>query len=253
MTNPKIQERVRKLLALARNNPNVNEAAVAFARAQEIATAAGLDLDDVDADGEPAPQPEPVGRTITRRVVDFGGKCVAWKGTLVGALALANGCDAYMNGKGVFVYGQPRDVETVAGLAPTMVEAVDYMAREAVKRYKVDPEVDSRWDASPRAYGSSFRVGCVHAISTRLKPIKTIIAEKRKEIEAAEAPKPGALVRVDAALERHERVQQVLAETRKSLRLRSSHSSAGRGSSRGYSDGRNAGSSMALGGSKALR
>lgn len=270
-------DRVQKLLALARNNPNSNEAAVAFARAQEIATRAGLDIEDVPLDEgfEEAPAPEL--EDDVDEVVIESGKLVHWKLDLTLAIARANGCDGYYlsatrerklrSGTVLFpatkatirIYGQPRDVATAKYLALAMISTVDEMATAAILAYKSRPDLDPRFDASPRAYGSAWRTGCVDAISARMKPRETILEERRAEIDEARraaiagdgdlATPTGALVRVARAEERMARAAEILEQTRERLGLGTGAASrAGRGSTAGYADGRAAGRRMNIGG-----
>jgi hypothetical protein len=55
-TDPRISELIRKLLSLAANNPNREEAALAYQKAQELMRKHGLRI-DVVGDGPPAPPP----------------------------------------------------------------------------------------------------------------------------------------------------------------------------------------------------
>ena len=90
----KIEDRIRKLLRLAADNANVNEAANAFAAAQELATRHALDLDNLTDVSEEVEPPREV-ENIEDRWIEQWGKAVPWKLTIAGAVARANGCDEY--------------------------------------------------------------------------------------------------------------------------------------------------------------
>src|SRR4029077_13075327 len=92
----KILDRIKKLMELSKNNPNVNEAASAAAHVQELLDLHQLSLAEIEAAGgaaatkdEPiAPHSFPTGQRIK----------AAWRGALANGIARANGCHMYWNG-----------------------------------------------------------------------------------------------------------------------------------------------------------
>lgn len=90
----KIEERVRKLLRLAQNNPSVEEAATAFAAAQKLATLHALDLDDLGSEDVGPEAPKEV-EIVRCESLDQWKKAIAWKLSLAGGVARANGCRIY--------------------------------------------------------------------------------------------------------------------------------------------------------------
>lgn len=281
MTTDRIEEKIRKLLQLAGNNPSIEEAAVAFARAQDLATAHGLELDDImqraEADEAPPP-PREVGAIVVEQIETWG-KAVAWKCTLGYAISRANNCESYRNqggctapDPGYCFYGQAADVETARYIYLAIVAEVEAMAKRAVAAYAADPEVDPRWDASPRIYGRSWRMGCADAIARRMPTPAKIVEAKRLEIQQARAKALGmgsltpegfpggssmttalavatnALVRVDQAAQYVSKVEDALKHHgKKVLGLRSASGFAGASSSDGYAAGRAAGESVNIG------
>jgi hypothetical protein len=239
------KERIRKLLALAANNPSIEEAATAFARAQEIAMMHGLDLDDL-ASETPTDAPVEPPRTvesITRREIDTWKRRVSWRVTIGNAVARANHCDVFYTSIGLYAYGQPSDLETVAYIYAAITSEVEIMANAAVKAYREDPDADPRWDESPRTYGRSWRLGCADAIAQRMPRPDAMLAKARA---ALPSDRTTALVRIDNATEFLARVKTKRDCFAQKLDLTTGTPTVGARSFTGYSAGRTAGSSMAL-------
>jgi hypothetical protein len=257
MSDTRIADKVRKLLALAGANPSPEEAALAFATAQEIATRAGLDLDELQAEDTAgvAPPPREV-EAITHRAIDTWKKAIGWKLTLARAATKANGCDYYRNGSdGVAFFGQPSDIDAAAALYHALVAQVEAMAVRAVAAYKADPALDPRFDASPRVYGASWRIGCCDTIAQRLPAKAATVAKVRGELLAAPAVATtgGALVRVDAAAEYLRKVEARTDEYgKRTLKLHMSPAVGRVSSAAGYESGRKAGAGVGIGATRAL-
>jgi hypothetical protein len=245
------KDRVRKLLALASNNPSIEEAAVAFARAQEIATAAGLDLDDLGSD-EPIEPPRTV-ESMTSEQIDSWDKAVPWKVTICHAVARANSCGTFHypgRGGGPVAYGQPSDLATVKYLYHAIVQQVETMAAEAIRAYKANPDADPRWDESPRTYGRSWRLGCADAISQRLPRPEAVVQKVRASIAGqVTGDRSTALVRVDRAADLVASIAVARETFKKGLGLRAGSGFTGARSAGGYSAGRAAGARVSLGNS----
>lgn len=283
MTTDTIEARVRQLLALARNNPEPNEAALAFARAQDLATRHGLELDEIegaDEQSEQAPPPREVEAISSEQIAVCDGKSVYWIVTIACAVARANGCSPYVH-RGVGAIGQPSDLATARYIAQAIIREVDALAVEAVRRYKAR-ELDPRFDASPRKYGSAWRTGCADAISSRLRSQRQTLDAERKAIDerralalqaASDAEQHAALAGATTALVRVERAADFIARRAAAIDAhplyRQIHyrnggkpgkdgkpqerrsgwgGSGGRSSGEGYSSGRSTGNSMDIGG-----
>lgn len=251
------KERVRKLLALASNNPSIEEAAVAFARAQEIATSAGLDLDDLSAEEPIEPPPRSV-EAMREDMIDTCGKTIAWKYTIAVAAARANSCGVFIdrNRGGLACYGQPSDIDTVKYLYHAIVSQVETMARDAVKAYAASPDADPRWDESPRSYGRSWRMGCADAIAQRLPSPMAVVNKAKASFGGAVATMAArasggsvALARIDRAADLVVRIAFAREEFSKKLGLKKGSGFTAARSRGGYAAGRTAGASVNLGNS----
>lgn len=263
----KIEDKVRKLIKLAADNPNVNEAAAAMARAQEIATRHALNLDDLTSeepeedDGDLA-DPGPAGRY---RVYEWG-KATRWIMDLVGSIVTANGARWYYNRRmGMYCVGTKDQADAIRYLAAAMVKEVQRMTRHAVAAYSRSLEENGGrhyGDDTPRQYGASFRLGMAHAIGQRLRRQSDVLDQERRKIaearrkalaagdEAAQARGVTALARVERAAVFLEKRDAAIDQVWDSIKWggRGSMPTGGSRSRSGYSDGRAAGSSMNLGG-----
>lgn len=172
--------RVRKLLALTAS-PNVHEAAAAAARAQALITRHKLQAlldaqDDAEAtlsDGRDAP-------------LETARRVRKWKVVLAGALAHANGCEAYTvavsrREEHLCIAGRPEDRAAVAALWDWLVKRLEWLSA-------------SHGTDAPREWHESFRIGAAETIAERL-------AEAQSAAKADTAKTATALVHIDAALQ----------------------------------------------------
>lgn len=242
----RIKKRIANLLRLADNNPSAHEAAQAFATAQEMATRHALELDECVEDDEQAPPAREV-EGIARRTIERWNKAVPWKITIAHAVARANGCKTYYtsgHGGHITAYGQPSDLETVHTTYLAILAQVEGMAKRAIKAYKADPDLDPRFDESPRSYGRSWRMGCAAEVRRLMPARETYVEQERKRIAEA-SPGSTALVRVDAAAEYTTAVAEAVEDYAKTeLKLKSGRGFARPSSSAGYRDGRRAGANV---------
>lgn len=234
-------DRVRKLLALAKNNPNVNEAATAFARAQEIAARHAIDLDTLSDDEHDTAPPLTV-ESIGRREIERMGKVVAWKASLLGVIASANRCKVFTGHDGsqrtLNAYGQPSDLDTVQYMYHAIRKEIDRLARDAAR-------------GKGRSWGRNFRLGAVHEIGQRLRQARAKAVQSARDDAFARGGET-ALVRVDRALEHAERIDAACESYGSDvLNLRSGGGFRGAGSY-GYGEGRAAGRTVGLEGGRAL-
>jgi hypothetical protein len=205
-----ISERLRKLLALA-NSDNEHEAALAMARAQALAERHEIELADLgEADTE----------TIGEETFfDSGGsKLPSWRGGLARTICRANGCFTYRSGPRVFVSGRPSDVKRARAIFQECAYHIDRLARRHAR-------------GRGRSYATSFRLGCVAAVSA------AIDAEKRRTRDELRGKvTETALVVVDS------RRREAEAFTRAHIPLQSSRSRVRVGS--GYGAGVSAGAGV---------
>lgn len=257
-----VTDKIAKLLRLAGQQDNDNEAATAFAHAQKLATLHGLDLDDIDTstDEEPPP-PREVG-TILKRSIETWHKATGWQIIIARAVTRANACRYYYrSGRdgGIVAYGQEQDVETVATMYRAIVHQCRARAKAAVRAYSAAPEYDPLSDVSPRTYGRDFRIGFADKVAARLRPAREVVREQRvlisERVTQSEIT-PGAscraLARIDAAAGYLKRVDTALNDAAKSYRLRAGSGFTGAAGSSGYWSGRRAGAGASLGRGKGI-
>jgi len=219
-----IIERVQKLLALAGNNNNVNEAAAAMARAQRLMlehklAAAELATQMDDADDE-------IGVIAVDEVGDF---LLAWKPLLMSSVARASCCRA-VEYKVVTPDGRKGVRFKVIG---TESDA-SYVAY--VYRY-LCAEIDRLCDLEAKGKGfgfrNSFRRGAVDTIGSRLHRERAQVVKDQADSGKALAILSKSSDAVDAYIKQ------------KFGKLRSSSTSAP-GNSFGYGAGRKAGEKIAI-------
>ena len=165
----KVIERVKKMLALAANNPSAEEAAVAAAKAQALIEQHSIDIALLHASEKPD---EAKLREVAERVLyAFRGRTLThW------ILDLCQGVKSATGLYGWTGYRRGRRVYEAAGPMETLIGAevlIDWLVRE----------VDSLWAAHKktgeyadervlgnvgRSYTNSFRMGCASEISHRL-------------------------------------------------------------------------------------
>ncbi len=261
MTLDNIEEKIKKLLRLAADNPNVNEASAAFARATALATRHMLDLDSIDTSdphAEPAPRREV--ETPVYRVIEDWRQRVGWKMTIAQAVGAAHLCRASWASHGLYLHGQPDDITAAEMLYNQITHQAEGIARQAVRNYATEltdtyggvrDAVDCG-ESTPRTFGRNFRIGLADAIQRRTKSAKQEAEAVRAELEAAQAGSAvggsTALVRVDNALAYVEEVTTAV-ETFYEKETKGNTNLQGASGDGGYAEGRAAGHDVNLGGS----
>lgn len=151
MTNSKILDRVRKLLALSRDNTNVNEAAVAAATAQRLIFEHQISAEQLEI------QDEPLIKGSVYRVK--GKQMQAWRHTLVTGLAKSLDAKAIRTGQDLVVFGTQDQIETVAYM-------FQYLDRTITELSENDFEVQLAENV--KTARSSFCKGATYVICARL-------------------------------------------------------------------------------------
>jgi len=189
-----VVDRVRALLRLADRNTNAHEAAAAAAAAQRLIAQHGLDEAVLAAsegretlsDEEISDAHEPLAR-LSRKA--------HWRGWLANAIGRANRCRAYWRGgRELRLVGRASDVAVASWLYAYCEREIDRLCALAQRDPAHRAAVERH---GARAWGGSFRVGAVRAISDALSRAR----------EEAERPYAGTaaltLVReADAAVDR---------------------------------------------------
>ena len=156
----KVLERIRKLLALAGNNDNLNESAIAAAQAAKLMERHQIMAADVDSGEEDEDVAEfNFGPFLRRKST--------WQGALAKVIADAFGCAVCWDGPSLLIAGRPKDVEAA-------VIARDYCHGE------IDRLTAYFASGRGRGFGVSFRMGCVHSIGLAIEKER---AELRQEMQ----------------------------------------------------------------------
>lgn len=225
-------DRVRKLLRLATNNPNPNEAANAAAQAQRLVdthnlstamleietsqTTHGLD-DEPIIDFADSPLDDPG----TVKILD------RWRASLAMQIAANNACKIYRTGADLKIIGRPTDADAVRYLYSFLTREVERLTTEAGR-------------GQGRTWRNNFRLGIVDTITRKLKKQHDQFKTEARESAGANS---GALVRIDQALARiAERGASVEEWAKKNKNLRAGSGGGGsRLDSTARSQGRSAG------------
>jgi hypothetical protein len=151
-----IHEKIRKLLALARNNDNQAEAALALARAQALMMRHGIEEETL----RPAGTPEEAPTLSADPLTPPGKSAVSWKVRLAGTLAKANGCALFLRSGAIHTVGRPSDIARLRALFTACEAETDYLA--ARRR-------TSGTGGSGKTWYNNYRFGVVDAISDAIR------------------------------------------------------------------------------------
>lgn len=190
-------DRARKLLALANNNTNAEEAALAAQRAQEVISKHGLDaamlsLDDTMVE---TVQDEPIfdyGEQGDPLDAGEGARRVDWKAKLSNFVAYANSCEVYYVGPMIHVVGRPTDVSAVRYLYAYLVREIERL---------LAPQMGWR---PTQKWQASFCQGCVDTIMVALAVAERNVRQQARLVAATvpqtERGAATALMKVNAAI-----------------------------------------------------
>lgn len=162
-----VLDRIRKLMRLAGNNSNANEAALAAAKANELMLR--YKLDSVTVDGL-APVADAVRTHMENEPIFSGRNLVSWKNRLASTLAYHNACRIiHWRVRGateVRIIGTKANAEVVGYL-------YSYIAREIERICKDEM---SRGVGFGKTWANSFKVGAVIGVGERLREMKATVA-----------------------------------------------------------------------------
>lgn len=244
------EDKIRKLLRLAAQQDNENEAANAWAAAQKLATQHELNLDDILNE---APENTEIKHVVDAQeiILETTGRYLAWKGYIAAAVAKSNLCGVYHKRASytdrvfhVVAYGQPDDLERVKELYNSIVYQCDEIAKRATEKYKNDPDLDPRFDDSPRMFSRNFRMGFAAKIAQRLPSPEKVVEETRAELPD-QLPQT-AITKIDNALVYISSAKEALDKKSRSLNLRKRQGAKFSGRGSGYAEGMRAGESASI-------
>jgi len=187
----KILDRIQKLLRLADDPNNVNEAASAAARAQEMMHKYNLTSLMVESfDSDPIEDEEI--KCMTDPLFTFKKNASTWKTKLAMVVAKANHCRIWLHrsqsNSRLGLVGTRSDAEVVRFLYNYLLKEVERLAlRDAMGK--------------GRSWANNFRLGAIDTIEARLKEA----LKESEEILKEECQKTGvAIVHVSSAIQKLE-------------------------------------------------
>ena len=196
MTEPKVLERIRKLLALSAS-PNKHEAATALSHARRLMKKHGLsdaDVTDASQDG-----------TMFELSMGASGFSARWKFVLVAAVSQAFFCDVVGLRVGkrrkVRIVGLKEDTDIAAQIFQYLLDEIERLVRVERRNPPNELLIDVILDVNRdlRSYLDSFRRGAVSATIEKLRQSKkstdssdshphsrSLVVAKPKRIEVKE-------------------------------------------------------------------
>lgn len=240
--DPKVFDRIRKLLALSRSS-NENEAASAAARA--AALMAEHQIEDAQLRLDEGEAARPAESIVPDATLDSSSRTVVhWKGKLAGGLARSLGCRMWWQGGSIQLFGRQSAIRACTYMYQYLVGEVSRLADEAWDRR------GARWDGeSARAWKNAFRLGASATIARRLDDqLYAQQAQRQRTVDTAPAPTAttGALVLVQREEREVKAAYEKFSEGFTKVRGGTTSSSSG------YAAGRAAGATVALGGGARL-
>lgn len=157
-----IRERIRRLLALSESS-NVHEAAAAAAKAQELMSKHQIDQAELAEQAGEVDEP-----LLEEDLQVFGRNMVAWEALLGGAVAEANGCDAYNQVWRDETGRQVRAMTRIVGPA-SAVQSVRYLLAYLTREVGRLCQAERDAGRGEAAWLNSFRLGASHEIGRRVK------------------------------------------------------------------------------------
>jgi hypothetical protein len=201
MTRQEAIDLALKLLKLAENNNNVNEAALAAQRAQEILNKYNIEkemLDEASAVKEPD---EPIQDFSSTNPLDvFDMRVTNWKSYLGNILCLHNHCKAYISHRTKEVrMGQHIKTEhnPVLGIIGRQSDARTVKYLYDMLSHEVDKLAAFYGKGQGKSWNVNFRYGVVDAIREKLEEAKK---HTQQEMYQEVAGNTTALIRLDNAI-----------------------------------------------------
>lgn len=237
----KIVDLIAKLKRLSVDNPNKEEAALAAARMQELATKYKIEQAEIiDAEKEKLEIDQHEFYT------ESGPRFSRWKLAIAYRLAQINGCAAIrdqgvkykwsdkVRPAKVIIVGTEEAVQIVKYMFAYIVREIERLSQIALKKYN---EELGQFGKGGKSYANAFKVGAADAVVSRLNKQRWDIVKHNEN----------ALAVIDKEYnESSEWMKRNFAIKKAPCTTRAT-------SHEGYSDGRDAGSKIGLGGGKGLQ
>ena len=238
MTTEHIAEKIRKLLALAANNPSQAESASALAKAQALMTEHKIEQAILDA-SKPTPQEENI---FTMLGKEEGVNRAYWKLDLAATLGRANGVFIYKSGGAIGVVGKKSNIQALSYMFAYCISEVEKLSKLHCK-------------GLGHSYANDFKRGCVSAIGIAIEKEREALERTMRERASALNGERGLIVLNNAltAINADTRLAREAAYSPESgLRLRKGSYGGTRVKTSGYGDGQKAGSSIYPGSSSRI-
>ena len=197
MTKENILDKIKKLLSLATNNSNANEAAVAAAQAQALMSRHAIDALMLET---PVEEEEKIEKDVLSGAPSK--KRSMWKGQLAMALCGVNMCKVYTQqsheGYRFMIIGRPSDAATVRYMFLYLVREIERLCDLAAHAY----------DNPGKTWCNNFKIAAVDTIAERLREVHAATrTAMRQEANTSDTLGTGAaLVRLDTALAKRDQI-----------------------------------------------
>lgn len=189
----KVKDKIEKLLRLANNNPNIEEAAAAAKQAQRLMTKYSIEQATVRLEEDDGDESDPISM-VGSVTVASGRQLASWRTVLANTIAKHNRCRVVLVRYGGFsemqFVGFRGDMTLCVSMYSLLMPMIDRMAKAYVKTRKAGR-------GKAKTVGNSYRFGVIHAINDKLKE-----GNQQEQSDALKRnPKAKqALVRMDDAL-----------------------------------------------------
>lgn len=162
-----IISRVQKLLSLAHNNTNLNEASAAAAAAQKMIEQYNLDMAQIAANnGEDAISGEEISKEHTP--LYRGRNAITWKSSLADVISRSNHCRVFLTGGDIHLVGKKTNVELTRFV-------YSYVSNEIERLCSIAMKANS---GAGKGYSNNFKLGAVSAVRDNLKKSQAEVRDK---------------------------------------------------------------------------
>lgn len=238
MTNTEspVLNRVRKLLAMAGNAGNENEAAIAATQAARLMAEHNLTEASLVASGQAAR----VAEDISDEAILRARRASQWKGIVAYAVALSYGCKQYWNGGSIKIFGRVSAVQATSYTCQYLWNEIERLCDAAWEKSGLTPS-----KSTTKSWKNSFRVGAASAVAYRLS---TDTVTRVTQVDVAVKPSTENTVSSQALMiidQDAEEVDAAYAERAKSFKGNKKFSGYSRRDA--YGQGAAAGTSIAIG------
>lgn len=186
--SPEVIEKIRKLLALAGNNPNEHEAAAAAAKAQALMLEHDLASGDVEAKVDPRVS----GVDRTRHTLRQHGKPGNWKIALYETVARTSDCYVWVGEYSGQMVGRRSDIEMAEYLFAYLVSQLERLQQEFGKeRWAELREFARAQGITTHEAETEFKWRGKHPLRAKDSWIKGAVQSVRETLRARKAERDG--------------------------------------------------------------